>query len=70
MAPPEHGAKLTGIGDLPIPVEAGPIWTDTEEQSQHVRDVQRALLMCRGQQGETDGDSFASSPLTLADKVP
>lgn len=55
MPPLKPGAKLTGIGDLPIPVEARPIWTDTEEQSQHERDVQRALLMCRGQRGEMDG---------------
>lgn len=55
MPPRRHGAKLTGIGDLPIPVEARPIWTDPEEQSQHQRDVPRALLMCRGQQGEMDG---------------
>lgn len=55
MPPLKHGAKLTGIGDLPIPVEAGPIWTDTEEQSQCQRDVPRALLMCRGQQGGMDG---------------
>lgn len=59
MPPLKRGAKPTGIGDLPIPVEARPIWTDTEEQSQHQRDVPRECVgvnRVRWMEGDTMGN--------------